>query len=255
MVVKVGSSNLADESRGLSEESILFLARELAEARQAGLRIILVSSGAVAAGAGRLALPGRQMREKQALAAVGQGLLMQAYGQAFGDLGITVAQILLTREDLETAERRENSRRTIQQLLRWGVLPIVNENDTVAVDEIRLGDNDTLSARVAALLKADYLVLLTDQEGLFTTDPRQDQRARLVPTVSEITPEMMQAAGGAGTGLGTGGMVTKLKAARLAQASGVTTVIADGKRPGLLLDILRGGRPGTTFLPKVSQRG
>lgn len=255
MVVKVGSSNLADEGRGLSGESLSFLARELVEVRLAGAQIVLVSSGAVAAGAGRLALSGRQMREKQALAAVGQGLLMQAYHQAFGDLGVTVAQILLTREDIEATERRENSRRTIQQLLRWGVLPIVNENDTVAVEEIRVGDNDTLSARAAVLLKADYLVLLTDQEGLFTTDPRQDRRARLVPTVSEVTSEMIQAAGGAGTDLGTGGMVTKLTAARIAQTGGVTTVIADGKRPGLLVDILQGGRPGTTFLPKLSQRG
>lgn len=249
MVVKVGSSTLADEGQGLNRGSISFLADQIAEARQAGVQVVLVSSGAVAAGAGHIGLTGRQMSEKQALAAVGQGLLMQAYGQAFGERGVTVAQVLLTREDLEEAGRRDNSRRTLQQLLRWGVLPIVNENDTVAVEEIRVGDNDTLSARVAALVKAHFLLLLTDQEGLFTADPRQDRDARLVSTVSVITAEMMAAAGGAGTGLGTGGMVTKLTAARLAQEAGVTTVIADGKRPGLILDVIRGRRPGTTFLP------
>ncbi|HBT47150.1 MAG TPA: glutamate 5-kinase [Peptococcaceae bacterium] len=252
VVVKVGTSTLTHQTGKLNLERMERLARELADQVNAGRQVILVTSGAVGAGMGRLGLKERPrtLPEKQAAAAVGQGLLMHMYEKFFGEYGLTVAQVLLTRDDLADRRRYLNARHTFGALLRLGVLPIVNENDTVAVEEIRVGDNDTLSALVAGLVDADALILLTDSDGLYTADPRSCPEARLIPVVEEIGPEIEAAAGGGGSTWATGGMVTKLQAARLATSFGIPVVIAGGLLPGRIAGILRGEEIGTLFLPR-----
>jgi glutamate 5-kinase len=254
VVVKVGSGLIADPVRGPDPARIGPLAAELAETMAAGVEVALVTSGAIAAGTARLAL-GRRPRsipEKQAAAAVGQASLVWHYEQACAAHGVRVAQVLLTQEDVSHRTRYLNARNTLITLLGFGVLPVVNENDTVAVDEIKLGDNDNLAAVVAGLIDADLLVLLSDIDGLYTGDPRQDASARRIERVELITPEM-EARAGAGGPLGTGGMVTKLQAAQKAMAAGIPMVIADGRRPAVLRGILRGEPAGTYFAPRTDR--
>ncbi len=251
MVVKLGTSTLTAGTLRLSPPRMLELVRQMARLRAQGVELILVSSGAIAAGRealGHPQIPGH-IPEKQMLAAVGQPRLMALYQQLFGLHGLTVAQVLLTRADLADRPRYLNSRNTLLALLGQGLVPIVNENDTVATDEIRVGDNDNLSALVANLVDAHLLVLLTDQPGLLTADPRRDPNAQLVTEVAEpVIPEALwRGAASPGDGPGTGGMTTKLQAADLARRSGCVVVIADGGEPDVLADIVAGKRKGTRF--------
>ncbi|MTV48025.1 glutamate 5-kinase [Heliobacillus mobilis] len=253
IVVKVGTSTLTHGTGKLNLEQIEKLVRQLADLANQGYELLLVSSGAVGAGMGRLGLQKRPktVPEKQACAAVGQGILMHMYEKLFAEYGQVVAQVLLTRDDLAFRKRYINAGNTLESLLRMGVIPIINENDTVAVDEIRLrfGDNDTLSAMVASLVHSDVLVLLTDIDGLYTANPRVDPSAVLIHEVAEITPEIESMAAGAGSNLGTGGMTTKLQAARISVDSGVAMVIAPGNRPNVLREIMAGDDVGTLFIP------
>jgi glutamate 5-kinase len=252
LVVKVGTSTLTHKTGKLNLERMERLVREVVDQVNAGRQVVLVTSGAVGAGMGRLGLKEkpRTLPEKQAAAAVGQGLLMHMYEKFFNDYGLLVAQVLLTRDDLADRRRYLNSRHTLATLLHLGVVPIVNENDTVAVEEIRVGDNDTLSALVAGLVDADILILLTDTGGLFTANPLTNKDASLLPCVTEITPEVEALAGGAGSTWSTGGMATKLQAARLATSFGIPVVITSGLEAGKIGAVLRGETVGTLFLPR-----
>jgi glutamate 5-kinase len=256
LVVKCGTSTLTGGTTRLSPPRLVELARQAAHLQNASHEIIFVTSGAVAAGRERLGLMHlpKDLPVKQMLAAIGQPRLMAMYEQIFGLYGLTIAQILLTRSDLADRRRYLNSRNTLTALLDHGLIPIVNENDTVATEEIRVGDNDNLSALVANLIDADLLVLLTDQAGLYTADPTQDPTAQLVPNVTEpdIPSELWQAAGGTANGLGTGGMLTKLQAADLARRSGTTVVIANGSESDVLNRLVAGEKLGTWFQPVVT---
>ncbi len=248
LVVKVGTSTVAYRGGSLNYSSLDQVVRGVADLWNEGRRVILVSSGAIASGMAKLGLKRKPEKivDKQALAAVGQALLMQAYEKLFGEYGRTVAQVLLTYQDLDDQVRRRNARNTLLRLLEWGVVPVINENDTVAVEEINFGDNDILSAMVASLLPADLLVILTDVEGLYDGDP-SSAGARRLSFVSVITPEMEKAARGRGSPLARGGMASKLAAARLAGEAGVPTVVAPGYRRGVLREILEGEDVGTLF--------
>lgn len=253
ITVKVGSSTLTYNSGKLNLDRIEHLVRELADLAHSGRQVILVSSGAIAVGRSRLGIDHRPKTtpEKQALAAVGQGILMQTYEKFFAEYGLTVGQVLLTKADVDNGKRYENARNTFETLLNWGVIPIVNENDTVATEEIEFGDNDTLSAYVAKIAKADLLVLLSDIEGLYTADPRQNPDAQLIPLVEGITPEIEELASGSGSDRGVGGMVTKIEAARIADAAVIPMIIASGEKPGLVKAALAGEDIGTLFLPRA----
>ncbi len=256
LVVKFGTSTLTAGTTRLSPPQLVELARQMAQLRSAGHEVIVVSSGAIAAGREALNFPQlpKDIPAKQMLSAVGQPRLMALYEQLFKIYSVTVAQVLLTRADLADRRRYLNSRNTLTALLSQNVVPIVNENDTVATEEIRVGDNDNLSALVANLVDANLLILLTDQAGLFTTDPRRDPTAQLVAEVSDsdIPASLWEAAGGAATGLGTGGMVTKLQAADLARRSGITVVIARGSDPNVLTRVVAGDSIGTRFQPTAT---
>jgi glutamate 5-kinase len=251
IVVKLGTSTLTNGTPHLAPPLMIEIARQVSLLQSAGHRLVLVSSGAIAIGRERLGFPTlpKDIPAKQMLAAVGQPRLMAFYEQIFGHYDLLAAQILLTRMDLASRQRYLNARNTIVALMEQKVIPIVNENDTVATDEIRVGDNDNLSALVANLIDANLLILLTDQPGLYTMDPRLNPDAQLVEEVvaREISSELWQAAGGSETGLGTGGMVTKLEAADLARRSGASCVIAYGKTPDVLLKIVNGEKLGTRF--------
>ena len=255
-VIKFGTSTLTGGTNRLSPPCLVDLLRQIARLHADGLELVIVSSGAIAAGREGLQFPQlpKDIPAKQMLAAVGQPRLMALYQQIGGLFGLTMAQILLTRADLADRRRYLNSRNTVEALLSQGVIPIINENDTVATEEIRLGDNDNLSALAANLIEAGLLILLTDQEGLFTFDPRLDPTAELVRLIDEpeIPESLWQAAGGSASSLGTGGMVTKLQAADLARRSGATVVIARGSDPDVLLKITNGETIGTRFLPAGS---
>lgn len=251
-VVKVGSSLLTAEGRGLDHELIAAWAEQITALRARGAEVVLVSSGAVAEGMQRLGWKRRPhaLHELQAAAAVGQMGLIQAYESCFKRHGVHAAQILLTHEDLASRQRYLNARSTLRTLLTLAVVPVVNENDTVAVDEIRFGDNDTLAALVANLIEAEVLVLLTDQPGMYDADPRAHPEAQLIREARADDPELeaMATAGGVGT-LGRGGMLTKVKAAARAARSGAATVIAWGREPGVLGRIAAGEEVGTFFVP------
>lgn len=249
IVVKVGTSILTDGTTHLSRQHMLGIVQQAARLHQAGHEVVLVSSGAVAAGRERLNFPdfGRSVPTKQMLAAVGQSRLMQIYGELFDIFQIVVAQVLLTRDDLGNRTRFLNARDTMLTLIDQRIVPVINENDTTATHEIRIGDNDNLSALVATLIEADLLILLTDQPGLFTADPRQNKDAQLIVRVDVIDEATWGRAGGTGTGLGTGGMVTKIQAAQLASRGGVPTRIASGKEPDVLARILADETIGTHF--------
>ena len=250
IVVKVGTSTLAHATGRMNIRHVEDLVKVLSDLKNAGHEVILVSSGAIGMGVGKLNLPGKpsDMPSKQAAAAVGQCELMYTYDRLFLQYNHTVAQILLTGEDVDHAERRQNFENTLERLLELGALPIINENDTIATAEIKVGDNDTLGAIVACSIHADLLVLLSDIEGLYTADPHKDPNAVLIREVAAITPDIEALAGGAGSGQGTGGMVTKLRAARRVTQQGIPMVIANGADPLCLYDIVEGKPVGTRFL-------
>jgi glutamate 5-kinase len=257
IVVKLGTSTLTGGAKKLSAPRLVDLARQVSLLQAESCQVLLVSSGAIAAGREVLGYPSlpKYLPAKQMLAAVGQPRLMAIYEQVFTIYSAHVAQVLLTRADFVDRWRYLNARNTLDALLQHQVVPIINENDTVATEEIRFGDNDNLSAQVANLVEADLLVLLTDQEGLFTADPRQDAGAQLIRQV-EATPfsdQLWLAAGGSSTGLGTGGMTTKLQAADLARRAGTVVVIASGSEPDVLVRLARGVEIGTRFVPTVNK--
>jgi len=259
LVAKVGSSLVTNEGRGLDRAAVAHWAAQIATLRQQGKQVVLVSSGAIAEGMARLGWRKRPsvMHELQAAAAVGQMGLCQAYEAAFAEHGLRTAQILLTHEDLADRHRYLNARSTLFSLLRMGVVPIVNENDTVVTDEIRLGDNDTLGALVTNLIEADALIILTDQRGLYDSDPRKNPDAVFISHAQAGDLSLEAMAGGAGSGIGTGGMLTKILAAKRAAHSGAHTVIASGRETGVLTRLAQGECIGTELravLPVWSAR-
>jgi len=247
LVVKVGSSLVTNEGRGLDAAAIARWAAQVARLRSLGRRIILVSSGAIAEGMQRLGWARRPhaMHELQAAAAVGQMGLVQCYESCFRDHGLSTAQVLLTHADMADRQRYLNARSTLRTLLRLGVIPVINENDTVVTDEIKFGDNDTLAALVTNLVEADALVILTDQAGLYDLDPRKHADAKLVQQAEAADPRLEAMAGGTGTSIARGGMLTKVLAARRAARSGAHTVIASGREPEVLVRLAQGERIGT----------
>lgn len=251
VVIKIGSGVITSVDNGLDGDRIKGLAAEIARFRQQGVEVVLVSSGAVAAGRLELGLSDRPrtIPQKQAAAAIGQSKLMRAYEEEFARHGIKVAQLLLTRDDLASRPRFLNARATIDTLLECGIIPIINENDTVVVEEIKFGDNDNLSALVTNLVEAQLLVILTDIDGFYTADPRTNPEARLIHLVRSITRETERAAGGSGSSVGTGGMATKIAAAKKVGKSGVPTIMVNGKKSGNLELVLAGTEVGTLFLP------
>lgn len=250
LVIKVGTSTLAHGSGKLNIRRVEWLCRVISDLKNAGNEIILVSSGAIGMGVGKLNLACRpsDMPTKQAATAVGQCELMYTYDRLFSEYNHTVAQILITGDDIENELRRTHFVNTLERLLELGALPIINENDTVATAEIAVGDNDTLAAIVAVNSGADLLVLLTDIDGLYSADPKKDKTARLIPQVDEIDDKIRSLAGGAGSSLGTGGMATKIHAAEICTASGIDMIIARGDNPDVLYDICEGKGAGTRFI-------
>jgi glutamate 5-kinase len=259
LVVKVGSTLVTDEGRGLDPVAIDRWGAQLARLRAFGKEVVMVSSGAIAEGVKRLGWPRRpsEIHELQAAAAVGQMGLAQVYESCFRAHGLQTAQVLLTHEDLADRTRYLNARSTLLTLLRLGVVPIINENDTVVTDEIKVGDNDTLGALVTNLIDADALVILTDQKGLYTADPRRDPDARLLPSVIAGDPALEGMAGGAGSSIGKGGMITKVLAARRAAYGGASTVVCSGREADVLVRLAGGERVGTEFVaqtPRLAAR-
>ncbi len=254
IVVKVGSSLVTNDGKGLDLQALSRWAGEIANLRQQGKQVVLVSSGAVAEGVARLGWKEKPtaIHAKQAAAAVGQMGLCQAYESAFRSHGLKTAQVLLTHEDMRDRTRYLNARSTLLTLLELGVGPIINENDTVVTAEIKLGDNDTLGALVTNLIEGDALIILTDQKGLFTADPRKDPSAKLVAEAEAGAPELEEMAGGAGSNVGTGGMLTKILAAKRAARSGATTVIASGRETQVLSRLASGEAIGTQLVARTS---
>jgi glutamate 5-kinase len=250
-VVKIGSALLTANGQGLDQEAMAAWVKQMVTLQNQGIELVLVSSGAVAEGMVRMGIKARpeSVHELQACAAIGQMGLVQAYESHFRQHQKQTAQILLTHDDLANRERYLNARQTLRTLIEWGVLPVINENDTVATDEIRFGDNDTLAALVANLIDADALIILTDQEGMFDRDPRHDANAVLLPEVSAMDEQLLAMAGGGGL-LGRGGMITKVRAARLAARSGCATVIASGKGDNILVRLRQAEVLGTLLLPE-----
>ena len=261
IVFKVGTSTLCHGGKGLSFRNIEGLARALTDIKNEGHEVILVSSGAIGAGVGKLGLHERptEIRMKQAVAAVGQLELMHIYDKLFGEYGATVGQVLLTKDDVDKPTVKQNLCGTFEALMSMGVIPIVNENDSVCIEEIEsehkiFGDNDTLSAVVAALVEADLLVILSDIDGLYDDDPHRNPDARLIPVVTEINDEIIALAGSTRSSLGTGGMATKLSAASIAASSGIDTTITNGSNPRNLYLAVHGGEVGTRFTLRAAQR-
>lgn len=249
IVVKVGTSTLTHSTGLLNLKRIEKIVRQLADIHNQGIEVVLVTSGAIGAGMGKLGLKTRPktMPEKQAAAAVGQGTLIHMYEKFFSEYGKIIAQILLTKEDIVDEERYSNARNTFSQLLSQGVIPIVNENDAVVTDEIKVGDNDTLSALVTSLIEADLLIILSDIDGLYDSNPRTNPNAKIIYNVAKITDEIKDSAEGAGSDLGTGGMATKIKAAEIVIAANASMIIAEGSEPDIINDILAGREVGTLF--------
>lgn len=254
VVVKIGSSLLTNGGQGLNTEAIEDWVREMAELRRLKKDVVLVSSGSVAEGMSRLGLKRRPdtLHQLQAAASVGQMGLVRNFEKNFQDHGLLTAQVLLTHDDLSDRKRYLNARSTLLTLLAYGVVPVINENDAVATDEIRFGDNDTLAALVANLIEADLLILLTDQAGLFDSNPETNDRASLIPSAGVNDPVLDRAAGGSRSGLGRGGMYTKVRAARLAARSGAATIIVSGKLPNVIGRIIEGAELGTLLIPDIA---
>ncbi len=254
VVIKVGSSTITYPNGKVNYEKIEKLARVMADLQNQGKQMILVSSGAGAVGVGKLMFSEKpkDIPGKQACAAVGQGILMHIYERFFAEYGQSVAQVLLTRADTLDRHHYANSRNTFLRLLEWGIIPVVNENDVVSIDEFKIGDNDNLSALVAGIVDADVDILLSDVDGLYTANPQTHPDAKRIPEVTEITPELEGMAGGAGSKNGTGGMITKIQAAKVANSSGISLVIASGEDPEVIRRVLRGEPVGTLFIPRVS---
>ena len=249
IVIKIGTSTLTHGTGHLNIRRVEGLCKVISDIKNSGHEVILVSSGAIGMGVGKLGLRSRptDIPTKQAAAAVGQCELMYTYDKLFGEYHHAVAQLLITGDDVENEKRHSNFSNTLNRLLELGALPIINENDTVSTDEIVIGDNDTLAAIVAQSVSADLLVLLSDIDGLYTADPHRDPNARLIPMIHEVNDEILALAGGSGTKLGTGGMVTKLQAAKICLSCGCAMVITNGNTPDHLYDILDGKPIGTTF--------
>ena len=250
IVVKVGTSTLTHATGRINIRRVEEMCKVLSDVKNAGHEVVLVSSGAIGMGVGKMNLPARpsDMPTKQAMAAVGQCELMYVYDKLFSEYSHTVAQLLVTGEDLRDDTRHANFINTLCRLLDLGVIPVINENDTVVTEEIAVGDNDTLGALVAVSVKADQMVILSDIDGLYTADPRVDPAARLIPEVTELTDTILASAGGSGSGLGTGGMATKLTAAALCMESGCDMVIVNGAQPKVLYDAVEGRPAGTRFI-------
>ena len=250
IVVKIGTSTLAHPTGHLNIRLVEELCKTISDIKNAGHQVILVSSGAIGMGVGKLGLLERpkDIPTKQAAAAVGQCELMYTYDKLFGEYNHTVAQLLITGEDIRSHQRHQNFSNTLNRLLELGALPIINENDTVSTDEIVIGDNDTLAAYVAESVKAELLILLSDINGLYTADPHKDPKAQLIPVIQKLTEEIYALAGTSSTKQGTGGMVTKLRAAAIATEAGCDMVIANGKDPDNLYAILDGKAVGTRFI-------
>ncbi|MBQ9748651.1 MAG: glutamate 5-kinase [Clostridia bacterium] len=252
IVIKVGTSTLAYSTGLINIRRVEELCRVMSDLKNAGHELVLISSGAIGMGVGKLGLGKRptDIPTKQAAAAIGQCELMYTYDKYFGEYNHTVAQILLTGADIENETRKKNFHNTMFRLLEFGVLPIINENDTVATEEIVIGDNDTLGAIVAANVDADLLILLSDIDGLYTKDPHKYADAALIPVVEALTPEIMALAEGKGSELGTGGMKTKLRAAEIAVGAGIDMIIANGRDPKILYKLMDGEDFGTRFIGK-----
>ena len=250
ITIKVGTSTLTHATGRLNIRHVEALCKVISDVKNAGHEVVLVSSGAIGMGVGKLNLHERpaDMPTKQAAAAVGQCELMYVYDKLFQEYNHTVAQILLTGEDLRDETRHSNFATTLARLLELGALPVINENDTISTDEIAVGDNDTLSALVAVSVKAELLIVMTDIDGLYTADPRKDAGARLIREVREITPDMLAGAGGGGTALSTGGMATKLAAARICMDAGTDMIIVNGANPDVIYDVLEDRPVGTRFV-------
>lgn len=253
LVIKVGTSTLTHANGRLNIRRVEELCKTISGLKNADHEVVLVTSGAIAMGVSKLKLPARpqDVPTKQAVAAVGQCELMYIYDKFFSEYNHTAAQILITGDDVENQQRRSHLEDTFSRLFELGAIPVINENDTVSTAEIvSLGDNDTLAAIVALIVKADLLVLLSDIDGLYTADPHKDGSAKLIPLVTEITQEITSLAGGAGTSLGTGGMSTKIGAARTCMSAGIDMAIANGSDPSVLYDIIGGKSVGTRFTAK-----
>ncbi len=255
VVVKVGTSTLSYSNGRLNFQRMEKLAYALSAIRSRGIQVVLVSSGAIGVGSGRIGLVQRpkDTSTKQALAALGQAQLMKIYQKLFDGYNQKVAQVLLTKDIVTIPQRHKNAQNTLFKLLALGIVPIINENDTIATDEIEFGDNDTLSAMVATLVEADLLILLSDIDALYTADPKADSSAKIIPSVTSITPEIEQLAAGTGNSFGTGGMITKITAAKITMEAGIDTIITNGDEPSVLFDILDGKEIGTHFISGVEK--
>ena len=252
IVVKVGTSTLTHENGKANLRRMEELCKVLSDLRNSGKEMILVTSGAIGMGVGKLGLKARptQTQMKQAVAAVGQCELMFMYDKLFAEYGHTVGQMLITKSDVDNPERRQNLINAFEKIFEFGAIPMINENDSVAVEEIVYGDNDSLSAIVAALIGADALVILTDIDGLYDANPTENEDARLIPEVREITPELLEIAGGHGSRFSTGGMVTKLHAAQIAMDAGIDVIVMNGTAPEAIYKALDGKQVGTFFVGK-----
>ncbi|HHY13872.1 MAG TPA: glutamate 5-kinase [Thermoanaerobacterales bacterium] len=249
IVIKVGTSTLVYGNGKPNYGSIEKLVRVISDLRNSGKDVVLVSSGAIGIGAGRLKVSrNKNLKIKQALAAIGQGILMQIYEKIFAEYCIIVAQVLVTRDDLLKGERQQNAFNTLTTLLDFGVVPIINENDTVATEEIVFGDNDTLAAVVSKLIGADHLIILSDVDGFYTAPP-EEPGAEKISVIEKITPDIEMLAGGSGSSFGTGGMQSKIIAAKIATEAGIAMTIIDGENPLHVYDVLQGKNPGTLFIP------
>lgn len=252
IVVKIGTSSLSYANGRMNFHCIEKLSFVLSALRRRGCQVILVTSGAIGVGAGRLGLSGKpqDLSAKQALAAVGQAELIKIYQKFFEEYNQTVAQVLLTKDVVTIPSRNLNAKRTLIKLLEMDIIPIINENDTIATNEIVFGDNDTLSATVAALVDADLLVILSDIDGLYSADPRAEESAEIIHSVLDITPELENLASGAGSSFSTGGMVTKISAAKICLKGGIDCIITSGSDPAIIFEILQGKEIGTHFVAR-----
>lgn len=255
IAIKVGTSTLTHATGNINIRHIENLCKVISDLKNAGNEILLVSSGAIGMGVGKLGLKGKpsDMPTKQAAAAVGQCELMYTYDRQFSEYGHTVAQVLLTGSDLRDKTRSLNFRNTTEKLFEMNALPVINENDTVSTEEISVGDNDTLAAIVSVDIKADMLILLTDIDGLYTADPKKNKDAKVIEKVTALTDEIMELGGGSGSELGTGGMHTKLNAAKICMDNGIDMVIANGSKPDVLYDIVSGSPVGTYFCGRTDK--